>query len=645
MRNIITSIIAIGLVVLTTTTAAQEKLADTTEYLPVSLFAGVSGGAAFHDAEFIQLPGLPNCCEPYTGATGLSVLFDVGAEYRTAIQLFTDNLRLRLSVGAQLMPTHFRQNEVVGNIINNQTVTDGVVEHQLDLSYLGLTIQPGIILPLPSVDGLQLMIGGLVTLPITTTVEQQQVLASPTDQSYTFENGERFRARNSGPLPGATSPLLSAVAALRYAMPLSQSWQLVPMIKYQQALGSITSVTSWNVSSVHAGIEVAWQLPKPEPAMPEPPAPEPVDTIPIKIALPPVLASNVSIVSRTAGATVNGDTIFAPVITEWVADTIQSILPTLYFEYNSTNPVGGEDAIQRFAQAVKQSMVDSTDQREHVVITGSASADEDARLARERISRLLRDVPVNQNHVSVVQRKAPEARYPGLAEEDRFVRVELGSTRRMLHRFAESKQIMTEAVQLAALHTITCEAAPCVTSVNVEGGRTPKTTTTDVVIPITADVPVGSTAEQPSLVSVTLRTTDSTGNSVDAAAAMVLRRTVKETHRNRLWTDPTGVVKQRGLLLAVFDFDQTQPSSVDLHVVDSVRIALAHGRKVTLVPSTDEFGSDTYNLELRKKRAEVGRALIGKAAADLPVDLTATNPTTPHPMQRAVSRSVWVRIE
>lgn len=613
------------------------------EQLPWSITAGIVAGAAMHTTNFIELPGFPNCCEPYTSGSGLALGANVGIELRTGIELFDNAVKVNLSLGYQRVPGTLTVSEEVGNIINGSTVTNGVVQHELDLSYSGLTIHPTVALPLPSINGLHLVIGGMGMLPLSASITQQQTLTSPSSLEYTFENGQRIREQQSGSLTNATALALWAVVGLRYDVQIDRAWTLAPTVCYLHGLNDIATETDWKVSAIQAGVTVAYRLPKPEPPKPEPPK-QPVVEAPIVAKPVPALHSSVSLAARTPGSKVVGDTVFTPVITESIVDSVIAVAPTLYFEHNSTVPIGGEEALLQFTQAISQSMVDTTDQVEHITITGSTSFDEDKRLARERISRLLNSVVVDQNRVTIVQEHAAQKKYPELDSEKRFVSIALGTTPRMLHRYSEFKRVNAVSAELSILHTVTCEAGPCTTNVAVSGAIPSSITTTDPVIPITVPVAINE-KPQPSLVGVSLTTTDAAGKQVTSSSAIVVVPTLADVHRMRVHVDPAGTVRRQAFLLALFDFDGVTPSAVDYTVVTSAQEAIKAGKRVTLVPCSDAFGTTEHNLELRKQRGQAGMQLLGNTK-QTQIDFESNLGTTPEaPRDRYLQRSVWVVIE
>jgi outer membrane protein OmpA-like peptidoglycan-associated protein len=356
--------------------------------------------------------------------------------------------------------------------------------------------------------------------------------------------------------------------------------------------------------------------------------------------------SSVQLVARTPGAELRGDTLFAPVIDEQVSETVQAMLPVVFFEKNSTEPVGGNVSLALFAKALHQSVVDPSDQAEHVTVYGSTSYDEDPRLARERISAVLQGVALDQNKVTVQLVPADSSLRPELAAEARYVKVQLGSTARMLHLHSEVRSTDVGAVELAALQTLSCENGPCTTAVTVQGAHTPYARTSEPVIPITVPERLAdATPTNPVPVRVELVTTDAGGASTTASTAVVVQPTPRNSTRTVTRISPAGESSADAMLLGLFEFDSEVFSTIDFEVRDSVLAALRSGQAVVLIPGTDEIGTAEYNERLRGKRADAARAILGADAARLPLDaqpiISAPSAT---PTDRITKRSVWVRI-
>ncbi len=628
--------VQVTMLVVTSVVSAQDStLSRPSRY---SVTGMVAGGLALHSTDFVELPTLPNCCVPYTGGASPDASIAIGLDYVSGLSLFNRDVHVGVHAGMRLLPATLVEQEHVGNIISGSTVTDGTVEHELSLRYTAIVIEPYLTLPMPVKD-FSLGIGIPIGIPLSAHLDQQQNLLTPSDPQYTFENGERARAKMSSSLPNAAVPQLNLQLRIRYTVGLFDNVSISPFIAYQHALNSITSAAPWLINSVNTGVQVAYHipLPLPPPIIAPPPPPPPVRH---------VLASSVHIVPKTLGATTVNDTVFAPVLYEHITDTVVAVLPTLLFEYNSTEPIGGDTERVLFAQAIQQSMVDFSDQRERVIIRGSASFNEDPRLARERVSALLQLVKVDQNLVTIELVHRDSTVRPELAEEGRSVTVQLGERPRMLRRYAERKSVQTRSVELSALHTLTCENAPCTTSVTVQGAHCAVTETSSPVIPVIVGVPVddSTSVSEPLEVVVQLTTRDAGGAQTSAEAAVVVVRTVAEVQRETVVINPDGTKQSGEVLLCLFEYGSDKFSVVDNEALDAVRTALRSGKSITVVAGTDDLGTPEYNAQLRRKRADAAIRLIGPLATGSAIEAKQHTAGAAHaPLTRIAQRGVWIR--
>ncbi|RPI67819.1 MAG: hypothetical protein EHM43_06550, partial [Ignavibacteriae bacterium] len=230
------------------------------EHTNVLLQGGLFAGPTIHNAQFTQLPGVPNCCVEFDGGTGLGYGIGIGAELDTRTSIFSNTLRLGVNLSYQALPGTLTQDEVVGNIISGSTVTDGVVEHTIDLSYGMVALQPYVAVPLIA----QLFVTGgfTVGMPLAATYEQQQTLVEPSDPDYTFENGSRTRAQQSGDLPDKASLFAALSIGARYDLAVNDALTVVPSITYQLGLTDIVSTVPWKVNAIFGGVTVQYRLPK-----------------------------------------------------------------------------------------------------------------------------------------------------------------------------------------------------------------------------------------------------------------------------------------------------------------------------------------------------------------------------------------------
>ena len=100
------------------------------------------------------------------------------------------------------------------------------------------------------------------------------------------------------------------------------------------------------------------------------------------------------------------------------------------------------------------------------------------------------------------------------------------------------------------------------------------------------------------------------------------------------------------VLLGYCDFDDDEFSTTNPNGVRRVKEALAAGKRITLIASSDELGDTEYNDALMERRARAAMRLLQARAADVTIvrqPSTAEANTTP--MQRIANRSVRAMIK
>jgi outer membrane protein OmpA-like peptidoglycan-associated protein len=125
----------------------------------------------------------------------------------------------------------------------------------------------------------------------------------------------------------------------------------------------------------------------------------------------------------------------------------------------------------------------------------------------------------------------------------------------------------------------------------------------------------------------------------------VIRPTVTRADTVVTVVDHAGNATADGVTLGYFGYDAATFAAVDSTVVVAVRRAKAEGKRVSVIPETDELGSAEYNQQLRRQRAAAALQLLGLTPADvtLQVDQQPSSPATT-PMERVARRRVSIRI-
>ncbi len=634
--------IAFGLAAVCTHATAQK--ADTALGRWI-VQGGIYGSANMHSSSFRQLPGIPNCCVTFTGDLGFGGALVAGVEYVPETTLFGLPLRAGANVSYTLLTAALREPEVVGNIIRGNDVFSGTVEHRLAASYAPLSIEPYIALGLPGIQGLRLKLGVQAGIPIMATYEQSQMLLTPSDPAYTFENGSRTRARTEGSIPQTSALYAAAVVGLRYELQTSRQLVVAPEVQYNIGLTNIVKDLTWSISSIRFGVLFQYrperhvEAPPPPPVAPPPPPPPPV------IAR---LESTLNVTGPDGKAPVN-DTLHLPVVKEHTAATVYHAAPVVFFEANSTRPLATTSPAGSMQQDVVASVRAYMEAHPDVRLTviGSTAADEDASLAKGRITWAVDQLGLDPGRLSVQPVVNQPARYPELADEQRMVRFAFNGAGKVLdvERNATTRTATDAEIRVAQM--LVCEAGPCTSQWNasVQG--------TDVALAgggefrsMTIPAARLESAREGILLNVSAHVQDTTGRNVASQVQAIIMPDVvaRTTTRSVLSSDDDASAGDIHTL-GYFDFDGTAFTSVNDDAIAMVREALRNGKRIRLYPGTDNLGTEQYNQQLQRARARAATQLVGAKERDADIHLTTTDPSvTSTPMGRMARRSVRVSI-
>lgn len=600
------------------------------EHSPLSLSAELRGGAALHALRFSVLPGHPVCCVTFTDTWSWTASLEAGAEYQTSMRLPGGPLAVGLMVGASTMPLMMQRQQRGINLIDGQEVREGIISHDLELSYMAMTLRPYLAIPVAS--GLWAMAGVQAGIPISTSVHQQEVLLSP--EGYTFENGSTIRNVYNDVLPDAAGLVVAVDLALRYDLPVSAAITLSPILRYQHPLTNITTAVPWAVQAITAGAQLRWTLPKREdvvaPPPPPPPAPPPP---PPAVVEAPLLRSSVVVASTMPGARdVDGELVI-PAIDVRQQDTLRRVYPAIFFAERSTQPIGPFSTI---VEAVRSYVAEYPEHRVTIVV--GTSADEDRSIAKARVAAVLRDLPIDQNKLTVLIQPHSVVPYPELETEQRRIEFLVNGVFQPLTTIRTREVETILPVELSAAHVLTCEAGPCTSRVEATADGQPLQTSLERSIARMTVHRKALASGRPVNVDVRITTNDSTGAQNIAATTKRLRI----VERSRTIDTVMCSAEEADLILGYFDFGSAEFRMIDTTVLQTAQRALARGERVQVIAGTDALGSEDVNQPLRVRRAQAAQALLRSGRVEVSVQRDSRPASTP--LERIAQRSVRLRI-
>lgn len=283
-------------------------------------------GPTFHVADFLKLPGVPNCCEGFKNGSGFG--WEIGGlvDYFINEDLFAQ-LRLGLNTYGGILTS----NEIKNIIVDGKS-TDGTIQHYLNASLASFGIHPNINYKIYD----ELFVSGGLSLAfvINKKYNQKEEIITPSDRG-TFADGTRIRNQFEGTIESASSIQLAFDLGLNYTLPLNKKGWLMatPELKYSYQINPVISGLKWSVHSIKAGVSVKYKQPPPPPPPPLPPLDPPDPSFPTP-PVPAILSASVSVVQVDSTNKEMQD--FSLKIEDFISLNMRPLLNYIFFDENSS---------------------------------------------------------------------------------------------------------------------------------------------------------------------------------------------------------------------------------------------------------------------------------------------------------------------
>ena len=620
---------------------------------------GIAGGGAInlHSASFTQLGPYASCCPEFSGGNGLGGWIGLGV---TKPLSNTWRLGASLVYASQNGTMVYNEASFVADLRDTPRVREAVFKHELTSTIQSIGLEPRILFR--AVGALDISLGMRIAYVTTAHFMQQETLEQPDDYGAYLGAGRTWVNHNAD-IPDASSLFAGVIGGARYSLPLNRSntWLLQPEVAVIAPLSSVTSVASWSITDIRFGIGIAKAFVSDtahiDTTSQPPIIPTTAPEAPIVVVPDPPNAT------LTLQGLVNGHVV--PFDTVRIEETrivdFLPVLPYVFFDKNSTST---SERFVHQAQLLHSGQDVSTDNQAVVSVLGI--------VAQRTISRpnatitltgcaLDEEVTLNNN---VAQQRA---------ESIRSELIKLG---------VPSKQIRVKARKMPASPTLASNPtdqilaneenqrveispsdpeilAPIVISNTVRDIQ-PDTlvATVDATIPAGAarwkshpvikEVPtptvwraVHTYPAPTSTDSAFIEVVDSLGRvASDQTAIPVSTLTVE-----RKLTERRNDAEVERYSLILFGFDDATVTDLHRVVLSRIRSKVNEGAQIRILGMTDAMGSDSYNMNLSKRRADEVAKVLG-LDTDVTQALGATSPrfdnTTPE--GRSYNRTVIIEV-
>lgn len=207
----------------------------------------------FHDVNFQQLPGYPNCCPKFESGTGLG--------YRTGILLehkLSDILYINSRMFYQSIESIISDKETTQLIQNNELI-EGEFEHKINstMNFINMSVGLGIKIT----KNLSIETGVYFSKNLLAEFNQSENISKPLNSAtFVDSNGNdtyrRIRNEFSGTLRNLNNLIYGLTGKISYNLPLSKrgNVRFVPELAYHINLNDLSDDLQWQTSSFELGL-------------------------------------------------------------------------------------------------------------------------------------------------------------------------------------------------------------------------------------------------------------------------------------------------------------------------------------------------------------------------------------------------------
>lgn len=283
-------------------------------------------GMNLYNADFRNLPGVPNCCPKFTSGNGFGFSFGLLYDFYLNNESYI-SIRGDFSKYDGLLKTL----ETTSGIIDGKSAEVSFA-HTIDSYISSLGIQG-----LYSYNFYKEFSGHLgfrFGFPVSATYKQKEEIVNPVDRG-TFPDGTRIRNQNSGNIPEVNGLQMSVNLGLSYELPLNRKkWLfLVPELFYGYNFTNIVKDVDWNLHTLRLGAAIKYRIPPPPPPPPPPPLlpPDPDYPMPPR---PPEIFADLEVVQLDSNKNVQKD--FKIKIEDFTSLNLRPLLNYIFFDENSS---------------------------------------------------------------------------------------------------------------------------------------------------------------------------------------------------------------------------------------------------------------------------------------------------------------------
>lgn len=601
----------------------------------ISYFFSPGINLNLHNAGFTNLPGVSDYnYSEYGINSNLKYNIGLGLNYKFDDKMFSIFDSYSLSLIYSDYSIKLNRDELLGNFIKENEYypiySEVPIESKINMIGLKNNFWVNIFKPFD----IGFLIGA--NYVISSSFEQKEVALNSTE--FTFENGTDTREEYSGDIPDINSLLLNLGAELRYNYKINDNYSLHPSISYNYLLPSLVKGINWNVNSINVNLALSYlqtekvELPKliePEPIMPEEPK---------------IIELYYYIDAYHNNEKLNkGQELDIEYYTK-VEKEQYSILPIVYFKTDSEeileNSTSGlfelaiNSLINNIASTIKKQDI------KKVKLKTGKFIEKDKKLFENRVDNLISmfvEKGLNKNIFNVEYNQVDNLnyRYEELkAEEDKII-FEFDNQKLISFTYYEKEDNYFNNDENFTFKVNYNLDEGVVNNLRIDNNEL--NNEKEYNFKFEKDSNINSFTEE-----ITYYSNPLSIKSNNLSDTFNINLNYKEINREVISNQLEN--ESYRFILGYFEFDSFNFAAIDNDVLKFVNEAISKGKKVKVIPLTDNIGDDVYNKELAKKRGNAAMKVLSNSD-NIEMDLSNKKFfSNEHPYGRTLNRSVIIEI-
>lgn len=618
----------------------------------IDLIGRTEFGLNSHITNFKEFPEYPICCTQFLGNSAFAFEVDLGAKFKFKKTLFGSPLSFSTMLGFRNVSVKLSEDKQVGYRIYDNSYQPLISNFTIDNSIYLLNFKNRLTLENLFADNFSFDLGLDLGLPITKSFTQAETAVSPND--FNFENGKRVRNEVSGDIPNISSIMIAPAIGAKYLAYKDGNLSIMPLVNISYQVNSMVSGLNWNLLSAHVGAEFGLNLSTKDELPPPPPPPIPVE-LP-KVKEPEVVKPDTIIISGTIysnGKVANNSNPIA--IRKEVTNYYSTfeLIPVLFYAENQSTPLGIEKSTDKSienigALQIINSVIDYAKANPNDKITARLVShngeDENINNARyEWLNNYMKQQGANINIAFAKETKKISSSDRDEIKQDnqRLDFLINGKRKNISTSWFLKEEVAMVYPKVEFKVSSNCTASPCNNLIQAQSSNGILDQTVGNEFTLTNESL--ATLKNDSQLSFVVQATDSKGNNkanTFTSKVEVKTEIVKENYVTSYQTNSG----YNDYLLGFCEFEKAEIYDVNDKVLEFVSKEIESGKKVVLIPMTDNIGTEEFNAQLKKQRAKSAMKYL-KQSADLEVDYTAQSGIdNDNPYRRLLNRSVVIRV-